>query len=145
VTDIAASRWIVVLLAAALGGCSRSVPLGSVEGTVRLDGRPIADVMVTFIPEDGHQPHSTGVTDASGHFRLRCNNGALGAVVGEDRVTVIDAAGAPAARSKIDDELPEGAAAPPSRVSEISTRPDRTPLRQSVVAGPQNVTIDIRA
>jgi hypothetical protein len=138
----------IVLLVACLGalalsGCSGGVPLGQVEGTLRVDGNPLADAMVTFIPEDRQLPQSTGITDSEGHFRLRCNNGAMGAAVGEHRVIVLDAAGAPSGKSKDDDELPEGKDAPASRVPPKFARPDKTPLRQSVAKGPQDVAIEI--
>jgi len=108
-----------------------------------LDGQPFNQVMVVFIPEDPQQPQSIGITDAEGKFQLRCGKAGLGAVVGPHRVTLIDAAVAPGGRTRGDDELPEGAAAPVSRVPEKYARPDKTPLRQSVAPGSQNVTFDI--
>ncbi len=99
--------------------------------------------MVTFIPEDRKLPQSTGLTDSQGHFQLRCANGSPGAAVGEHRVTVIDAAQAPPGRGKDDDDLPEGKDVPNSRVPPKYARPDKTPLRQSVAPGSQEVAIDI--
>jgi hypothetical protein len=125
-----------------LSGCGRSVKLGEVEGTVRLDGQPIGQVLVVFIPEDPQGPQSTGITDAEGRFKLRCNNARSGAVVGPHRVTLLDAAVAPGGRSR-DDEPEEGAARPTSRVPDVYSRVDKTPLRQLVAAGTQSVTIDI--
>jgi hypothetical protein len=136
---------VLCLCALAVCGCSRGVPLGQVEGTLQMNGAPLPDAMVTFIPEDRQLPQSTGISNAEGHFELRCNNGAMGAAVGDHRVTVIDAAGAPAGKSKDDDELPEGADAPPSRVPQKYTRPDKTPLRQSVSSGSQNIAIELKA
>jgi hypothetical protein len=145
VTQRAVIIAMVLFLSAPLfGGCARGPALGQVDGNVRLNGEPIPAVMVIFIPEDRGQPQSMGVTDAQGRFQLRCNNGALGAVVGEHRVTVIDAAGAPAAKSKADDELPEGANAPASRVPRNYMRSDKTRLRQSVQPGSQTITIDLQ-
>jgi hypothetical protein len=136
--------WIVFCLGAvALCGCSRGVPLGQVDGTVRLDGAPLADAMVTFVPEDRKLPQSMGFTNADGRFQLRCNNGGIGAAVGAHRVIVIDAARAPSGKGKDDDELPEGKDAPASRVPPKYTRPDKTPLRQAVEAGSQDVAIEI--
>jgi hypothetical protein len=136
-------RIATCLTALALCGCSRGVPLGQVQGTVRSDGAPLADAMVMFVPEDKQLPQSIGVSDAEGHFQLRCNNGSVGAAVGDHRVVVIDAAAAPAGKGKDDDELPEGKDAPPSRVPLKYSRPDKTPLRQSVAAGSQDIAIDI--
>jgi hypothetical protein len=138
-------RLVVCLVALTLGGCSRGVPLGQVDGTVRLDGAPIADVMVTFIPEDGKLPQSTAFTDSDGRFRLRCNNGSMGAAIGRHRVVVIDAAQAPSGKTKDDDELPEGKDAPSSRIPFKYGRADKTPLRQSVEGGTQDLVIEIES
>jgi hypothetical protein len=138
-TSLIVPFWACLLLC----GCGRSVPLGQVDGTLRLDGQPFNQVMVVFIPEDPQQPQSIGITDAEGKFQLRCGSAGRGAVVGQHRVTLVDAAVAPGGRSRDDDELPEGAAAPVSRVPEKYARPDKTPLRQSVAPGSQNVTFDI--
>ena len=42
---------------------------------MRIDGQPIGQVMVVFVPEDKNLPQSMGVTDDLGRFKLRCNNG----------------------------------------------------------------------
>jgi len=135
---------LAALAVSFLSGCGRSVKLGDVEGTVRLDGQPIGQVLVVFIPEDSQGPQSTGITDGEGRFKLRCNNARSGAVVGPHRVTLLDAAVAPGGRSR-DDEPEEGAARPTSRVPDVYSRVDKTPLHQSVSAGTQSVTIDIPA
>jgi hypothetical protein len=136
------TSWIVAFVVPLLiCGCGRSVPLGQVDGTVRLDGQPLNQVMVVFIPDDPHQPQSTGITDAEGRFKLRCNNAGLGAAVGEHRVTLVDAAVAPGGRSR-DDDPPESAA-PASRLPSNYSRSDKTPLRKSVAPGSQTVDIDI--
>jgi len=134
---------VLCLGAIALCGCSRGVSMGQVDGTVRLDGAPIADAMVTFVPADRKLPQSTGLTDADGRFQLRCSNGAIGAAVGEHRVIVIDGGRAPSGKGKDDDELPEGKDVPTSRIPLKFSRPDKTPLRQSVEKGTQEVAIEI--
>jgi hypothetical protein len=125
-------------------GCSRSVPLGQVEGTVRLDGQPIGQVMVVFVPEDKNLPQSLGVTDDQGHFKLRCNNGRAGAAVGESRVTLVDAATAAVPKGREEDP-PDPSQIAPSRIPTVYNRATQTPLRQAVAAGPQTITLDIPA
>jgi hypothetical protein len=117
--------------------------MGQVEGTVRLDGKPLSQVMVVFVPEDPKQPQSTGITDAEGRFKLRGNNARVGAVVGEHRVTLVDANVAPGGGSRDEDDAPEGAATSTSRVPQNYSRVDKTPLRQTIKAGAQSVEIDI--
>jgi hypothetical protein len=88
-------RWTRLgLLVLLLGtGCARKTrPLNEqVEGTVKLDGVPVAQVHVEFIPDEGPEtvsPSSTGTTDDQGHYSLTCNNLKPGAVVGPHRVVI---------------------------------------------------------
>jgi hypothetical protein len=83
-----------------------------VRGTLTLDGKPLANINIQFVPEPkASQPNlqcplSMGVTDEKGNFALACDNGKPGAVIGRQRVVVPqgreqgsdqdDAAGAPA-------------------------------------------------
>jgi hypothetical protein len=67
-----------------LSGCgTRLVP---VSGVATLDGKPLAEVSVTFISEDGKYT-SSGMTDESGNFTLAHTNGP-GAYPGTYKVTV---------------------------------------------------------
>jgi hypothetical protein len=78
------------LLAALLAtGCNGSgLNLAPVEGIVTLDGQPVADAGVLFVPSDPKQgPPAMGVTDATGAFSLRTVNDD-GAVVGDYRVSI---------------------------------------------------------
>lgn len=133
---------LAALAPSLLCGCGRSVRLGQVDGTVRVGGQPIGQVLVVFIPEDPHLPQSFGVTDDQGRFQLRCNNKDPGAAVGDHRVTLVDAAAAPASKSR-DDDPPERTEAPTSRVPAIYNRANKTPLRQSVAPGTQTIALDI--
>jgi len=69
-----------------IAGCDRGLALAPAEGTVTLDGRPVAEAGVFFTPIEGG-PSATGSTDAAGHFKLRSAN-REGAMVGEHRVTI---------------------------------------------------------
>ena len=72
-----------------LTGCSRSdLPeLGTVSGTVTLNGIPLTDAIVNFTPTGPGRP-STAVTDAEGKYTLIYLQGVDGAIVGEHVVTV---------------------------------------------------------
>jgi hypothetical protein len=61
-----------------------------VEGVVKLDGRPVADVFVQFVPEDSVEqgPISTAQTDARGHFHLKTQDEQEGAVLGKHKILV---------------------------------------------------------
>lgn len=77
----------------ALAGCSGERPYGEVEGVVTLDGRPLANAEVSFLPdpEKGNGgPRSVALTDKDGRFRITSDAGRAGAPVGAHRVCVKD-------------------------------------------------------
>jgi hypothetical protein len=78
---------------AAAAGCDRGPTFGQVEGVVTLDGKPLPEAGVAFLP-DGQQgnkgPISRAVTDSEGRYRLTRGQGQEGAVVGWHRVVVDD-------------------------------------------------------
>ena len=59
-----------------LAGCGKSnVDLVPVDGTVTLDGQPVADAGVMFVPKKAeHGLPAAGSTDANGHFALSTAN-----------------------------------------------------------------------
>jgi len=121
-------------------GCSRPPPVGVVSGTVRLDGRPAAKVLVTFLPDPAkgsRGPRSAAATDAQGRYRLRCDDQRDGAVVGWHRVVFEDLALYAAPR---DENSRRTAGLPPSRIPPVYRDPRRTPLEVDV--GPDDQTHD---
>lgn len=84
-----ACRWGVCLALLSLAGCcgpSRPTTL-PVTGTVTLDGQPVAEAAVQFIPQAGGNP-AQGVTDAAGNFKLTTFVDGDGALPGAHKVTV---------------------------------------------------------
>ena len=84
-----ALTWATVgcLVTVLLTGCgrqSRTVPVG---GMVTLDGKPLADAAVLFVPIDGGVP-GRGSTTVSGSFSLSTFDRNDGALVGRHRVAV---------------------------------------------------------
>jgi hypothetical protein len=82
----------VVLTVAMLSlACRQHGPqLGEVQGTVTLDGRPLARATVIFEPKAGGHA-SRAVTDASGRYQLVYLRDATGALVGSHLVKVFTA------------------------------------------------------
>jgi hypothetical protein len=148
--------WLGLLLAgvAGLPGCG-GVEYAEVEGTVTLDGKPLPEVEVLFLPDPergGRGPRSTAFTDEFGRYRLRTDKGQAGAVVGSCRVCINDirALETPGAQGGASGAAgPSGAAAngparrplPPSRVPEPYTSAARTPFRD-VAVKPSKQTLD---
>lgn len=73
------------LLVAVLG-CGPSYPVNPVTGIVTMDGTPLPNARVTFIPPQGRP--STGVTDATGRYELRYIRDLRGAEVGRHTVAI---------------------------------------------------------
>lgn len=90
-----------VLMLTAVVGCGRSSypDLAGVEGTVTLDGKPVADASVTFVPADGRS--SSGRTDQDGRYTLSYKKNLPGAVIGEHlvKITKLVEEDSPAAKS----------------------------------------------
>lgn len=83
-----AGGMVVVALALAMAGCGggpKRPKLYPASGTVTLDGKPLADATVSFVPASG--PPSDGKTDASGKFTIM-TSGQPGAPFGANKVTV---------------------------------------------------------
>ena len=72
-------------------GCGKPGPqVQYVEGVVVLDGEPVADATVVFVPEAADGLVATGRTNAEGRFTLTSVRGGKpngGALVGEYAVT----------------------------------------------------------
>jgi len=84
---------ILLALPLAVMGCSQEHPYGEVEGVVTLDGKPLTNVEIVFMPdpEKGNRGRrSTAVPDKDGHFRIASDAGQTGAPVGFHRVIVND-------------------------------------------------------
>jgi hypothetical protein len=134
-------------------GCGRNSPPATVEGTLQLDGKPLDNCVVTFLPEAGQANevgHSAGVTDKQGFYRLNSGNQEQGAAIGWFRVTVQDLSVSTGVRRQdhgtLDAEGPEDMPPPPvrrSRVPERYASASRTPLRVEVRAGQQVIPLEI--
>ncbi len=76
-----------LLLALGCSGTPSDQPeLGSVTGSVTLDGKPLVNVWVGFAPRDGRS--SMGLTDKDGRYKLDYLFDTPGAKVGQHTVTI---------------------------------------------------------
>ncbi len=108
----------VMLLLPLLAGCGSSeytaVP---VSGRVTLDGKPLPDVGIVFVPISKERerpnigPGSLGRTDAEGRFTLQTVRGDAGAVPTEHIVRMAPAA-SPSDLDRPEDFTPEGSSPP---------------------------------
>jgi hypothetical protein len=77
---------LLLILPSLVAGCGKDYETVPVSGRVTLDGAPLADVGITFVPlaENKQTPNigpgSLGKTDEEGRFTLRTTEGDKGAV-----------------------------------------------------------------
>src|SRR5262245_45066205 len=143
------------LLAAGLllASCSGRPRLAEVSGTVKMDGKRLANVKVDFHPDPDRGstgPGSSGTTDAGGNFTLTCSDGRPGAVVGNHRIilTDLDVYGNKfVGRGDYRSESPTGAPVEvpkKARFPEVYSDLTRTPLKEVVRGGLPPVVIEIK-
>lgn len=154
-----AAALLSALLCCAVG-CKNEKEYGEVEGAVTLEGKPLANVEVVFLPdpEKGSSGRrSIALTDAQGRYRVTSDAGRAGAPVGFHRVCVNDLLARPP-RTGNPAVVTDGNPAAPAGTTTAPAKPQRpsgwrfpieygsataTPLRDiEVRAGTQ--TIDLR-
>jgi hypothetical protein len=135
-------RWLLAGLIAGLG-CGPRV--AEVQGTVKLNGTPLSDIEVYFIP-DGQKgtrgPRAAAVTDPEGRFRLDLGTLGQGALIGHHRVVLVDRlALAPVPDERVEKARSRGPQ--PSRIPEKYMTATSTPLRAEVHAYSQTIDLEI--
>jgi hypothetical protein len=149
-------------------GCGRGPNLAPVQGRLLLDGKPLQNIQVTFIPDTNQNsfgPNSTGITDEDGHYELVCDDDDRrpGAVVGAHRITLIDLEAVtlparahrppgmrPEAQEKGRREPPVGPdlsshsnGVPKRRLPAVYMELAQTPLKKQVEPGSQMINLEV--
>lgn len=128
----------VMLFAQLLSGCGSSdFEYATVSGRITLDGEPVSNARVVFVPQrsEGRTEvgsYSAGTTDAEGKYRLKtiASSPRNGAVIGNHRVTAstrvvrVDPADPERVITDVEEIFPENV-----------TNRHRTPLYYKVPAG----------
>jgi hypothetical protein len=79
--------WAASLLFLAIPGCGDSGPtIVPVSGTMTFKGKPVANALVTFMPEHGRP--SSAQTDDEGRFTLSYDREHEGVLVGKHKVWI---------------------------------------------------------
>ena len=124
--------------------CNSNPQFVEVSGVVKLNGKPMPEALVEFLPDPAqgtHGPRASGTTDGEGRFRLARDDEQDGAVVGFHRVLIQDARTFPPARNRWSGgKLP---VMPPSRISARYANASDTPLRQEVKTGQPTIILEI--
>ena len=118
------------LLALTCLGCGSGGPeIAGVEGTVTMDGAPLANASVVFVPENGRPGGAS--TDAQGKYVLTFTEGREGAMLGKNRVRISTAADP--------SETPDGQPIPAHPETVPMKYNAQTTLEFTVEAGKQNI------
>jgi len=81
-------RFALFVVAALLVGCAASGPeIAYVRGTVTMDGKPLGNATVVFVPENGRP--SGARTDEEGNYVLNFAQGRHGAIPGTSTVRIM--------------------------------------------------------
>lgn len=140
------TAWLVGVFLAVSLGCGPAGPdVQMIRGTVTLDGEPVEDATVIFVPERAGLM-AAGKTDASGAFCLNASQGAKfgrGTTEGDYIVTVsklmsfkLD----PATGEPTDTPLAE----PQQVLPRVYTTAQKSPLRATVVKGLNEFAFDLQ-
>lgn len=78
----------LLLLVGCDGGVDDYPDMGTVYGTVTLDGQPLANASVIFAPKTPGTRSSFGTTDSDGYYELEYSANMDGAKVGEHTVRI---------------------------------------------------------
>ena len=79
----------LVLLTTVLCGCGGNENLASVTGTITLDGKPLPNAFVVFVPSaEVGGTTSYGRTDENGHYEMMFSDDEKGAWIGLNRVEI---------------------------------------------------------
>jgi len=133
--------YLLILLPALVllaSGCDNSKPV-RVTGVVRSKGKPVPNLVVHFVPEQGRE--SAGTTDDNGAFKLRYERDVEGAVRGKHKVYVEYRPRDP----KQESDIATGQAVIPADVKAILNKYGKqsSPLSYDVTSDGQEIKIDL--
>lgn len=140
----------VLLLSVGLVGCGEDEKgqptLHPVTGKLTRGGQPVANVQVMFVPATREGRGATGITDASGMFKMISPNAGEGVPAGQYKVVLTQAAASDAASvdmsrytSGKDPTKAEATEAFPTEYGSEQT----TPKTVEVKTGPNEINIEL--
>jgi hypothetical protein len=134
------------LLLLAASGCRKEMgERVSAVGFVLLDGQPLADVYVTFRPDDGERGNGGfATTDAKGRFEIFYPDVGKGLIPAIYRVTIAPPPGGPSQGPPSGSPLQGGAGTRPSaQYPSVYSSPEDTPLRVEVTGDAEPLMVEL--
>ena len=115
-----------------LVGCGGpAADMGFVTGVVTLDGEPVGNATIAFLPTAGRS--STGFTNASGEYELAQTRDRMGAAIGTHKVTVVQ------------DALDVEEGVKRVKIPRIYGDKKRTELTKTVEGGSNEINIELKS
>lgn len=119
---------MICLTLVGCGGAPGDQPdLGTVTGTVTMNGKPLPGVMVVFSPESGRS--SMGLTNDAGEYELEYVGDTKGAKVGQHKISITTA------QTDSSEESGEEESGAPTKETIPPTYNTRTTLSEEVKPG----------
>lgn len=120
------------------GGGASDVTLGSVGGTITLDGGPVEGAVIEFTPVGEGRP-SAGESDASGKYTLYFKGSTAGALVGEHDVSMSTF------QEAMDYGGAEGFTDIPGRAEKIPKKYVQEKIRVTVEPGSNTINLELNS
>jgi hypothetical protein len=118
--------------------------LGTVNGTVTLDGQPLVGVAVVFQPDNGRP--SRGMTDAEGKYELIYIRQTKGAKVGPHRVEIAPSEEGGVEETEGDADESPAAGSKPAAKSKVPVRYNsKSELNIEVKSGANKIDFDLKS
>jgi hypothetical protein len=128
-----------------IAGCNSAPDTVAVDGTLQIAGQSADDISVQFVPDSANTDtawSASGVTDATGKFTLRCQDGRPGAVPGHYRVLLDDLKVYANPRNNVPSQ--DRGRLIVTRVPKRYRSAGTTPLKLEVDAKPQQIMLEVK-
>jgi len=140
------SALIVVSLGVSIlaTGCGDSNFNKKVEGVVTLNGKPLPNVRVIFVPvvnEGALAVNSAGVTDGNGNFAMAADNKKKGAMIAKHKVVIVQ--GRTTSRSRDDEDETTTSNPSSEKLPAEYTDASRTPIEVDVTPNKHGYNFDL--
>lgn len=129
------SSITLLLLVVLTSGCQRGPALGTVSGTVKVNGKPMPYAYIVFQPIDPPGTYGSAYADEDGEYHLRFSVHRDGAPVGKHQVSIRAAKG---------DELPDDAS-PGTRIHLPEKYNDQSELVREVKRGHNEIDFELES
>lgn len=137
-------RWMSLVWLLGIVGCNSAPATVEIDGVLQIASQPLDDISVQFIPDSASKEtgwKASGVTDATGKFTLRCEDGRPGAIPGHYRVLLDDLKVYANPRNNVPQDRGRLIV---SRVPKRYRVAGSTPLKIEVQAMPQQIKLEVK-